>query len=95
VRRNKGAQWNVASLECAKTTDAHLKQVSAAASRSATIAAEEAQAQVAPRRDALRSDVAKQPDVARGAIISGATTALSGPNAGAAVVRNQRGAVQH
>jgi len=70
VRRKKGVQSNVASMVCAKTTDAHLKQVAAAAFRSATVAVDEAQAQVARRRDALRSDVAKQPDVARGAIMA-------------------------
>jgi len=88
VRRKKGVQWNVASIVCAKTTNAHLKQVAAAAFQSATAAADEAQAQVARRRDALRSEVAEQPDVARGAIIAGAATALSGPNARAAMVRN-------
>jgi len=59
VRRKKGDQWNVASMVCAKTTDAHLKEVAAAAFRSATVAADEAQAQVARRQDALRSDVAR------------------------------------
>jgi len=92
VRRKKGVQWNVASMVCAKTTDAHLKQVAAAAFRSATAAADEAQAQVARRRDALRSDVAEQPDVARGAIMARAAMALSGPNARAAMVRNPLGA---
>jgi len=95
VRRKKGVQSNVASMVCAKTTDAHLKQVAAAAFRSATVAVDEAQAQVARRRDALRSDVAKQPDVARGAIMARGTTALSGPNARAAMVRIPLGAVYH
>jgi len=95
VRRRKGVQWNVASMVCAKTADAHLKQVAAAAFRSATVAADKSQAQVARRRDALRSDVAEQPDVARGAIMARATTALSGPNARAAMVRNPLGAVYH
>jgi len=95
VRRKKGFQWNVASMVCAKTKDAHLKQVAAAAFRSGTSAADKAQAQVARRRDALRSDVAEQPDVARGAIMARAATALTGPSARAAMVRNSLGAAYH
>jgi len=95
VRRKKGVQWNVASMVCEKTMDAHLKQVAAAAFRSATAAADEAQAQVNPRRNALRSDVAEQPDVARGSIMDRAATALSRPNARAAIVRNPLGAAYH
>jgi len=80
---------------CAKGTDAHLTQVAAAALRSATAAANEAQAEVARRRDVLQSDVSEQPDVARGAIMARAAAALSGPNARAAMVRNPRTAVYH
>jgi len=80
-------------MVCAKSTGAHLKQVATAAFRSATVAADEAQDQVARSRDALRSDVAEQPNVARGAIMARATTALSGSNARAAMVRNPLGAV--
>jgi len=65
----------------------------AAAIRSAAAAADEAQAEVARRRDALQSDVSEQPDVARGAIMARAAAALSGPNARAAIVRNPRAAV--
>ena len=82
-------------MVCGKTTDAHLKQVAAAAFPSATAAADEAQAQVDRRRNALRPDVAEQPDVARGAIMDRAATALSGPNARAAIVRNPLGAAYH
>ena len=95
VGRKKGVQWNVASMVCGKTTDAHLKQVAAAAFRSATAAADEAQAQVDRRRNALRSDVSEQPDVPRGAIMDRAATALSDPNARAAIVRNPLGAAYH
>jgi len=95
VRRKKGVQWNVASMVCAKTTDAHMKQVAAAAFRSATAAAGEAQAQVSRSRDALRSDFVEQPDVARGANMPRAVTALSGPNARAAMLRNPLGATYH
>ena len=82
-------------MVCAKATDAHLKQFAAAAFRSATVDADKAQAQVAWRRDSLRSDVAKQPDVTRGAIMTLATTALSSSNARAAMVRTPLGAVHH
>jgi len=92
MRRKKGVQWNVASMVCAKTTDAHMKEVAAAAFRSATAAAHEAQSQVSRRRAALRSDVVEQQDVARGAIMARAATALSGPNARAAMLRNPLGA---
>ena len=95
VRRNKGVKWNVASMVCAKTTDAHIKQVAAAAFRSATVDADEAQAQVPRLRDTLRSDNAEQPDVARGAIMARATTALSGPNSRAEMVRYPLGAFYH
>jgi len=95
LRRKKGVQWNVASMVCGKTKDDHLKQVTAAAFRSATAAADEAQAQVDRRRHALRSDVAEQPDVARGSVIDRSTTALSGPNPRAAIVRNPLGAAYH
>jgi len=78
-----------------KTTDAHLPQVAAPAFRSATAAADEAQAEVARCRDALQSDVSEQPDVARGGILARAAAALSGPNARAAMVRNPRAAFYH
>jgi len=93
VRRKKGVRWCAESMVCGKTTDAHLTQVAAAAFRSATAAADEAQAEVARRRDALQSDISEQPDVARGAIMARAAAALSGPNARAAIVRNPRAAV--
>ena len=95
MRRKKGVQWNMASMVSGKTEDDHLKKVAAAASRSETAAADEAQAQVDRRRIALRSEVAEQPDVARGAIIDRETTALSGPNSRAAIVRNPLGAAYH
>ena len=95
VRRKKGAQLNVASMMCAKTTDAHLKQDAAAAFRSSTAAAEEAQAQISRLRDALRSDVVEQPDVARVAITARGATALLCPNARAAMLRNPLGATYH
>ena len=80
---------------CGKTTDAYLKQVAAAAFRSATAAADEAEAQVDRPRNALQSGIAEQPDVARGAIMDRSATALSGPNARAAILRNPLGAAYH
>ena len=70
-------------------------QVAAAAFRSATVAADEAQAEVSRRRDALQSDVPEQPDVASGAILARAAVAQSGPNARSAMVRNPRAAFYH
>jgi len=86
----------VRSRWCAAQLPTHtFTLVAAAAFRSATAAADEAQAEVARRREALQSDVLEQPDVARGAIMARAAAALSGPNARAAMVRNPRAAVYH
>jgi len=95
VRRKKGVRWCAESMACGKTTETHLTQVAVAAFRSATGAADEAQAEVARRRESLKLDAAEQPDGARGAIIARASAALSGTNARAAVVRNPRAAVYH
>jgi len=95
VRRKKGVRWCAESMVCGKTTGAHLTQVAAAAFISATAAADQAQAEVARRRDALQSDVSEQTDVARRAIMARAAAALSGSKARAAMVRNPRPAAYH
>jgi len=82
-------------MVCHKTTDEYLKQVAAAAFQSATSAADEVQAQRARRQNALHVDIARQPDVARGAIMAQAATALSGPNAHVALFTNPSGAAYH
>jgi len=95
VRQRKGVRWCAQQMVCAKTTDAHLTKVAAAAFRSATAVADQAQVDVARLRDALQSDVSEQPDVARGAIMARAAAALSSPNARAAMVGTTRTAVYH
>ena len=95
MRQKKGVRWCAESMACGKTTETQLTQVAVAAFRSATGAADEAQAEVARRRDSLQLDASKQQDGARGAIIARAAAALSGPNARAAMVRNPRAAVYH
>ena len=95
MRRKKGVRWCAESMVCARTTNAHLTQVAAATLLSAMAAADEAQADVARRRQALQSDVSEQPDAARGPVTAQAAAALSGPNARAAMVRDPRAAIYH